>query len=96
MIAFFYEHESITFMSKEAFHKQIFHYKLSNPTSISFCFKKFFFLSTINKYLTFWSSKVYTNAKVSFDWIKKGPIYRTLNQGSRIFQNVTKSTVFTT
>ena len=36
------------------------------------------------------------NAKISFDLIQKCPIYRTLNQGSRIFQNVTKSTVFTT
>ena len=30
MTPFFHEHESITFMSKEAFHKQIFHHKLSN------------------------------------------------------------------
>ena len=28
--------------------------------------------------------------------VQKCPIYLTLNQGSRIFQNVTKSTVFTT
>ena len=41
-------------------------------------------------------NRVYANAKISFDLIQKGPIYRTLNQGSRIFQNVTKSTVFTT
>ena len=30
MTPFFHEHESVTFMSKEAFHKQIFHHKLSN------------------------------------------------------------------
>ena len=30
MTPFFHEHESITFMSKEAYHKQIFHHKLSN------------------------------------------------------------------
>ena len=28
MTSFFHEHESITFMSKEAFHKQMFHHKL--------------------------------------------------------------------
>jgi hypothetical protein len=40
MTAFLHEHESITFMSKEAFHKQIFHHKLSNSMSKNFVSKK--------------------------------------------------------
>ena len=39
---------------------------------------------------------LYANAKISFDLIQKCPIYHALNQGSRIFKNVIKSTVFTT